>query len=108
MQEETRPPKEKKTIYDVSYASIFARNFLAGFSHALGMLFLYLIVIAVLYYATSTIIVPRLQSVISTMPLFNAPSEKQEGLSPGVLQELQQLQLEKGSQPESPTESVSP
>jgi len=57
--------KERKTIYDVSYASIFVRNFLAGFSHALGAVVLYLIIIGIMYYFTATLILPKVQPLFS-------------------------------------------
>src|SRR3989337_984745 len=95
--ETTQPEKDKKTLYDTSYRSIFARNFLAGFSHALGAIFLYLIVVAIFYYVVATFLMPRLRTLIpSALPFPNPGITDTEtggvnsGITPQQLQEIMQ------------------
>lgn len=62
--------KEKKSIYDVAYSSIFFRNFLQGFARGLGAITAYLFLGGLIYYLAVSFVLPRLKNVLNTnLPL---------------------------------------
>jgi hypothetical protein len=55
-----------KTLYNVSGWSIFWRNFLAGFSRAIGGIFIYLIFAAVSYYVFINTVWPQIEPFVTS------------------------------------------
>lgn len=100
------PKKEKKTIYDVSYGSIFARNFLAGFSRTIGGLFVYILLGGFIYYLALTYVLPGIKSAIPDFSkILGPPGEKQQIptnlISPEQLEgALDYMQQNQESQPQ--------
>lgn len=93
-----KPIKEKPTIYIVGYGSIFARNFVAGFAHALGAILVYIILGGLIYYLAVTFIIPQVKKILpEQIPLIN-PNLQFPGSPPsteqleGTLEKLQQGQ----------------
>ena len=101
-QSDTAPQKEKKSIYDASYSSIFARNFLAGFSKAVGGIFVYLLLGGLIYYLALTYILPNLKD--------GPPSSQQPS---GYTIDPQKLEgaleyMQKNQQPQPQPEKTTP
>lgn len=76
--ENPQQKKEKKTIYDVGYASIFFRNFLAGFARAIGAISVYLILGGLIYYLAITYVIPQLERFIPDLSPFLGPPSFQQ------------------------------
>src|SRR4030065_748769 len=78
--EEYKNKPGNKTIYDTGYGSIFAKNFLAGFSRALGAIFVYLMFAGLIFYFFMTYLMPQLQNVISNLSSLLDPSSYLQNL----------------------------
>jgi len=72
--EQAQIKKEGKTIYDAGYGSIIAKNFLAGFSRALGTLVIYLMLSGLIYYLVISIVLPQLKQYLPNLELLLGPS----------------------------------
>ncbi len=97
--EQSQIKREGKTIYEAGYGAIFARNFVAGFSRALGSIFVYLILGGLLYALVTTYIIPQVQRILpESFPFFG----------PSLLQQLQTQPLSEESLQNNPTFTVSP
>ena len=72
--EQAQIKKDGKTIYDAGYGSIIAKNFLAGFSRALGALVVYLILTGLVYYLVISIVLPQLKQYLPNLAPLLGPS----------------------------------
>ena len=72
--EQAQIKKDGKTIYDAGYGSIIAKNFLAGFSRALGALVIYIILSGLIYYLVISIVLPQLRQYLPNLKLLLSPS----------------------------------
>ncbi len=82
MEETQSERKEKKTIYEVSYKTIFARNFVSGFARGLGMITVYVFLGGIIYYLATTYIMPRVNEFLAeTLPIFESLAETSQTLS---------------------------
>lgn len=77
LQQAPKLPKEKKTIYDVGYASIFVRNFLVGFARGLGTITVYVFLGGIIYYLAVTYIIPQVKSIIPDISPLLGPTVQQ-------------------------------
>jgi predicted PurR-regulated permease PerM len=59
-------PNQKASLYQASFWSIFWRNFLAGFSRALGGLLITVVLVAVVTYISFKLFWPQLEPLINT------------------------------------------
>ena len=69
MEEKTiqQPNTHQKTIYDSGYGEIFLKHFLAGLGHALGALFVNLILFIVTGYLFVVYVLPQFTPLINSM-----------------------------------------
>lgn len=88
-----------KTIYEVSGFEIFWRNFLAGMGRAIGSLFVYLVLFALIANMVNKFLMPHLLPLLATLQdslsTLNQLTPKggnplQNAISPANLQELLQ------------------
>lgn len=97
------PPVEQitstKTIYEVSGFEVFWRNFVAGMGRAMGSLFVYLILFALIASIVNKYLMPHLLPLLTTLQdsvsTLNQLTPKggnplQNAISPANLQELLQ------------------
>lgn len=78
---EQEEAKDKKNIYNTSYKSIFARNFVAGFARGLGIIMVYVFLGGIIYYLASIYIIPRVnQFLADTLPIFEQLVETGQNL----------------------------
>lgn len=86
--------QKKKDIYTSSAGEIFSKNFLAGFSRALGGIVVYLIFLGIVLFIMSRTLLPQLMPLISTLQdslnMLQNPSSLQQNLSPKQIEQMLQ------------------
>jgi hypothetical protein len=103
--------KERKSIYDVGYLSIFLKNFTQGFARGLGMITAYILLGGIIYYLATTYILPQAQSFLKTkLPLLTSTikmdpqdltlPEEQQKITPEQIQSTLELYQEQKTQSE--------
>lgn len=60
------PVDPDRNIYNSSFLGIFSRNFVAGFSRALGSIFVYLFFFALVFYLFSQYVLPEFRPLLDT------------------------------------------
>lgn len=114
-QTQPKPAKEKKTIYDVGFGTIFIRNFMAGFAKGLGAITVYIFLGGIIYYLAVTQIIPKVNKLIpnispllgpiNTQPQNEANTQPDQPFTPEQLEEqLKLLQQKKDQQPPEPSD----
>lgn len=84
-----KPAKDDRNLYTVSAGEIFWKNFLAGFSRALGGMIIYLILFALAAYFFSQYLLPQLDPLFSSLKLLTNPQTLQPGTqNPQQLEQL--------------------
>lgn len=84
--------KKHKTVYDVSYKELVWRNFVAGMSRALGIVFIQFLFFAVMAGITAQLLLPQITKLFGGY--FNTINSMQRGgttQSPIDFNTLQQL-----------------
>src|SRR5258708_23362779 len=61
-----QPTDTNKTLYNISGFGIFWRNFLAGFAHGLGSVFVYIVFLIVSAMLFVRLVLPTLQPILNT------------------------------------------
>lgn len=84
--------KEQKGIYQTGAGEIFWKNFLAGFSRALGGIVIYLVFLAVLSLIFLNFALPKIMPMISSYTnLLNSVSNTKPGSNPAFPPNLENL-----------------
>lgn len=84
-----KPAPDDRNLYTVSHWEIVSKNFLAGFSRALGGIIIYLIFFAIAGYIFSQYLLPQLEPLFSSLQMLTNPQMLQGG--PQNQQQIEQL-----------------